>query len=134
MPLSAPLLASHLALSPVVAVVTPSGSVALLDPQSLAPRRTIEARASSLFASGRRLLVVEPGDEDATGAVRALDVGARVVETSREELEGDATIVTARGAGALLGRAYAGAYLAVVGGAGHAVPPPTSTGDTGAVL
>ncbi len=131
MPLHAPLFVAHLALSPVVATLSPAGDVALLEPNTLAPRRTLDARGSSLFASGRRLFVVEPGDDDFEGSIRALDVGARVTEAWREPLDGDAALVTARGAGVLLGRTYAGAYLSVIGGAGGAVAPPTSAGDTG---
>lgn len=134
MPLHTPLLLAHVALSPVVAVLSPHGDVALLDPVALRPRRTLDARGSSLFASGRRLFVVEPGDDEHAGAVRALDVGARVVEAWSQPLDGDATLVTARGAGVLLGRTDAGAYLSVLGGAGGALAPPSSAGDTGALV
>ncbi|MCC6648512.1 MAG: hypothetical protein IT374_23450 [Polyangiaceae bacterium] len=134
MQLHAPLVLAQLALSPVVAVATPEGQIALLDPSSLATRRTLPAEASALFADGRRLFVVEPGHDGELGAVRALDVGARVEEAWRADLEGDAFVVTARGAGVLLGRVDAGAYLGVVGGAGRAVAPPSSVGDTGAWL
>lgn len=129
MPIHAPLSLAHLVLAPMLAVTTPTGDVAWLDPHTLDPRAQLPAHATTLFTAGRELWSTEPASDDATGAIVRIASRPKVRELSRSPIDGDARMISARGRGVAVGTIDGGAWIGVLDGPGHATSTPSSVGE-----